>query len=147
MNDASRIQVVHGGREPARVLHAKLPPAPQVRGALERPVLARLGELGDLPRRPRIFVELELRRAGVFRVAQRVTSGSSRTHEHLAEDAALPTGPVHPRGESFARPRREAFARRLALRASQTRFSSLIVSRARAAMRFAIEGCVPTGAP
>src|SRR5829696_10043679 len=57
VDDAGGIEVVHGDNESVRVGYPELPAAPQVRGALQRPVLPALGELGDLSRNARVFAD------------------------------------------------------------------------------------------
>src|SRR5215212_2784712 len=87
VNDTSRVEVVHGDGEMLRVRGCDLPSPPQVRRAFERPVLPALRELGYLPRRPWIFVNLQTARVRVVRVAQRVAAGGS-ADPYLAEGAA-----------------------------------------------------------
>src|SRR5215207_8731985 len=102
VDDARGIEVVHRSGEPACVRDPELPSAPQVRGALQRPVLPAFCELGDLPRRPWIFAHFEVLRFRIVPVTQRVSSRRSPAHDHLPEDATLRCA-IYPRCKGLAR--------------------------------------------
>src|SRR5215210_6890584 len=101
VDDACRIQIIHRCREPARVSEPDLPAAPQVRGALQRPVLPIFGELGYLTGRPWIFAHFEVLRLCVVPVTHRVSSRRSRAYDNLPE-AATVRGAIYPGCERFA---------------------------------------------
>src|ERR687894_892467 len=113
VRDPGRVEVVHGDGESGGVGHPNLPPSPQVGRALQGSMLARLGEPGDLARRPRILEDLQVARFRVVHVAQRVAAGGPAC-EDLAEGAAYP-GRVDPGGERLAGGHGEA-RRRVCLR-------------------------------
>src|SRR5918995_1543362 len=58
---------------------------PEVRRALERPVLSGVGELGDLACRPRIFVEDRVHSPRIVSMTEVVTAGWRRTDQDLPE--------------------------------------------------------------
>src|SRR5215203_7280413 len=107
VHDPCRVEVVHGDSEFPGVRNPDLPAPPQVGRALERAVLPLFGELGDLARRPRVFVDRQIHGVLVVQVAQRVSRRGDPAYEHLAKGASFWSRP-YPRGESLAGGRREA---------------------------------------
>src|SRR5215216_657128 len=102
VDDACRIEVVHRGHELAGVSDPELPAAPQVWGALERPVIPTFGELGDLARDAGILADPEVFLFRVVGVTQRVSEGHSAVYDRLPEDTTV-GGAIHPRREGLAR--------------------------------------------
>ena len=104
MDDAGGIEVIHRGRQRACVCDHELPATPQIRGALQRPVLSALGKPGYLPSSVWVLADSEAVLPRVVRVAQRVSKGPSTAYDHLPEDATFWRA-IHPRSEGLARTR------------------------------------------